>query len=184
MPFGTSPGPGDRLLLAFEGPLVGDASREAVISIGVHIATDEAPPENEDVDRAPGRATARLAAALRTEDGERPLRILSDTTDGFLRTGLLLVRIPAGAVGASRRAVIVLRSATGGFMRAPRFQQIAPNVLPIEQVTRALDERPIRQRPARSGLRPAAQGPDVSVRRPSVHRDRVRRQRRRNVDAR
>ena len=33
----------------------------------------------------------------------------------------------------------MLRSATGGFMRAPRFQQISPNVLPIEQVTRALE---------------------------------------------
>ena len=87
MPFGASPVPGDRLLLAFEGPLVGDVSREAVISIGVHIATDEAAPESDTVHRAPGRRLARLAAALRTEDGERPLRILSDTTDGSYGPG-------------------------------------------------------------------------------------------------
>jgi hypothetical protein len=136
MPFGAAPVAGDRLSLEFDGPLVGDPANNAVVSIGVHVIN----PGRTEPTRV--RHTARLQATLTTNEGERPLRIDTDTTDGLLHTGVLLLRIPAGAVGDNEHSVISLLSATGGFMRAPRFQQIAPNVLPIEQVTSRGDQRP------------------------------------------
>jgi hypothetical protein len=136
MPFGAAPVDGDRLALEFDGPLVGDPAKDAVISIGVHIIN----PDRTESTRV--RHTALLEATLTTNEGERPLRIAADTSGGLLHTGVLLLRIPAGAVGDNERSVISLRSASGGFMRAPRFQQIAPNVLPIEQVAQAIDLRP------------------------------------------
>jgi hypothetical protein len=139
LPFGTSPAPGDRLLLAFDGPLIGNPSAGGVISVGVQIVSAEDAPALGDPDAAKGRRAARLAATLRNDEGERALRIESDTTRGLLQTGLLLLRIPAGAGGGGQRSVISLRSATGGFVRAPRVQQISANVLPIEQVERAGD---------------------------------------------
>jgi len=140
MPFGTEPTPGDRLVLEFEGPLVGNTVGDSVLSLGVQIVNDAPGSENE-VRRRSSARRHRLAVVLKTEEGERPARIESDTTDGFLHTGVLLIRIPAGSVGGSAHAELSVRSARGGFMRAPRFQQIAANVLPIEQVTRAREQR-------------------------------------------
>ena len=141
MAFGAEPTAGDRLLLEFEGRLTGSTSGTADISLGVHIAADErAANADEAAEQVAPARTARLKATLGMEQGERPVQIVLDTTQGFLRTGLLLLRMPAGT-DATERAVLTLRSATGGFLRAPRVHQIAPNVLPIEQVTRALDQR-------------------------------------------
>jgi len=135
MPFGSAPAPGDRLLLEFTGPLTGKADG-GVISIGVQIAG-----ASETHTTAGRRPVSRLIASLTTADGERRLRIVKDTTDGLLRSGVLLLRIPGQLPAADTQPVIALRSATGGFLRAPRIQQIAPNVLPVEQVTYVREQR-------------------------------------------
>jgi hypothetical protein len=135
MPFGTSPSAGDRLVLEFDGTLSAAASDKASLSIGFQIvhADGDRPATNVGAGPRPRARRTRLAATLRVGREEWPLRIVSDTTDGLLRTGVLLVRVPAGAA-ADGRSEIWLRSATGGFMRPPRVLQVAPNVLPIEQV--------------------------------------------------
>jgi predicted phage baseplate assembly protein len=140
MPFGTEPERGDRLVLEFDGRLVGHASEDRVLSVGVQIVNDARPSGDEKQGARSTHRRNQLAAALITDEGERSVRIVSDTTDGLLHTGVLLIRIPAGAVGTSERAEISVTSARGGFMRAPRFQQIAPNVLPITQATRVTEQ--------------------------------------------
>lgn len=132
MPFGDSAGPGDRLVIQFAGPLTG-GGMDTTISIGIHVV---APRAGRDMTPGADRSacdgtTSRLAVTLRDEEGERPLRILRDTTRGLLQAGVLLLQVPTRIAG--QRPAVVLRSVTGGFLRSPRVQQVAANVLPIEQ---------------------------------------------------
>ena len=65
-------------------------------------------------------------------NGERtPLRVVSDTTNGLLGTGVLLLDVDA--VAAAPREVTLELSAPEGFARPPRWLRIEPNVVPIEQ---------------------------------------------------
>ena len=77
------------------------------------------------------RIHAHLAATLVTDDESFPLRIVSDSTQGFLSTGVLLLDLDNVSV-SPKTFTIELRT-TSGFPRAPRVLRIEPNVVPILQ---------------------------------------------------
>jgi len=72
-----------------------------------------------------------LAVTLVDGNQRVPLPIVTDTTEGLLRTGVLLLDV-SGLSDSPRSFSIELR-APRGFERAPRVTRIEPNVLPIVQ---------------------------------------------------
>lgn len=135
MPFGASPTPEDRLRLRFEWP-TGDAPRtDGVLALGVE--TPATPDGAVAAETSAAGAPARLHVSLEDSDGKRPVRVVKDTTSGLLHSGVLLLGV-GGARPRGRSFVLSIGSAT--FLRPPRVQRIAPNVLPVEQVTPVFEE--------------------------------------------
>ena len=81
--------------------------------------------------RATSRAASPLTATLVTPTERVPLRIASDSSDGLLRTGALLLDLSA-VKDSPQHFAIELRAARG-FERPPRLLRIEPNVVPIVQ---------------------------------------------------
>jgi hypothetical protein len=137
-PFGDSPMPGDTLALRFAGPLADPGALAGDrLSLGVQLA--------EGWPRSSGPLACggpRLALAIRDADGERALELAADTTAGLWRSGVLLVPLGAEASRRPTDFTLLVRSATGGFLRAPRLHRVDTNVLPVLQRERALDEEP------------------------------------------
>lgn len=77
------------------------------------------------------RMHAHLSATLVAGNESFPLRIASDTTQGFLTTGVLLLDLD-NVTASPKNFTIELRSTTG-FPRPPRVLRIEPNVVPILQ---------------------------------------------------
>jgi len=131
-PFGAQAGPHDVLAIDFEcrgehgmfPPERADA-RDACWSIGVRADT---PPT---VDVQASAPVSPLVATLVADMDRYPVAIVSDTTDGLLRTGALLLDLSAVA-SSPRRFTLELR-APRGQARPPRVLRIAPNVVPIVQ---------------------------------------------------
>jgi len=127
LPFGAAPAPGDSLVLALHHDPAVSKFGPGALSVGIELAE----PAARD-DEAIKTPAMRLKVSLRDSAGERAVP-LEDRTGGLLRSGLLLLDL-------SREAFIdtdfelILRSATGGFLRTPRVRRIALNVLPVEQV--------------------------------------------------
>ncbi len=79
-----------------------------------------------------------IAATLVTATGRVPLRIASDSSDGMLRTGALLLDL--SAVKGSPKVFAVEFRSPGGFARPPRLLRIEPNVIPVVQGYPVRDE--------------------------------------------
>lgn len=136
LPFGESAGRHDVLALTFRvrgesglfGPKRADA-KGAVWAIGVRAAAslDGAAPSGSQQHTC----RASLAATLVTEDERVPLKIVSDSTNGLLSTGVLLLGLDD--VRTSPRELTIELRAPNGFARPPRFLRIEPNVIPIVQ---------------------------------------------------
>jgi len=138
LPFGPAPAPGDRLVLAFTGPLfAGNASDATPLSIGVELAGDPAPAHPARGTPAATHGPVRLAAMLEDSAGRRPVELVEDMTRGLTRSGVLLLRIPRPVDTAWE---LIIESATGAFLLPPRVQRIAANVLPVEQAGTAFEE--------------------------------------------
>ena len=135
-PFGTTAGPRDVLSLEFrthspEGlfPARRADADGAYWTLGIRA---DAPAVQAAADGAAGRAHAAAVAVDLVVDGSRyALRVEEDTTEGLLRTGVLVLDVSA-VQGSPRSFRIELRSAAG-FARPPRWVRIEPNVLPITQ---------------------------------------------------
>ncbi|BCT91013.1 putative baseplate assembly protein [Lysobacter helvus] len=128
-PFGERARPRDVLAIDFECrgdggvfPPKRDDAQGAYWTLGVRAST---PLVAGDTRNAP------LAATLVTDTGRYPIAIVSDTTDGLLRTGALTLDL--SAVPASPKRFTLELVAPRGLARAPRVLRIAPNVLPIVQ---------------------------------------------------
>ncbi len=115
------------LAIAFSAraPLVPDVGG-ALIAIGVR-----AVPADVGNTEVGSGAHSPLSVTLVTENARFPLRIASDTTNGLLSTGALLLDI-AGVTGAPTQFTLELRCERG-FARPPRLLRLAPNVVPILQ---------------------------------------------------
>lgn len=83
------------------------------------------PATASEKDRSP------LTARLVTDDGRFNVKVASDTTDGFLATGTLLLDLDN--VTSSPKKVTVELRLPSGFSRPPRVLRIDPNVIPIKQ---------------------------------------------------
>ncbi|HEX7153694.1 MAG TPA: putative baseplate assembly protein [Thermoanaerobaculia bacterium] len=136
LPFGESAGRRDVLALTFRcrgesglfGPKRADA-KGAVWAIGVRAAAslDGAAPS----DAQQHACRASLAATLVSDDERVPLKIVSDSTNGLLSSGVLLLGLDD--VKNSPRELTIELHAPAGFARPPRFVRMEPNVIPIEQ---------------------------------------------------
>ncbi|HET7058568.1 MAG TPA: putative baseplate assembly protein [Nitrospiraceae bacterium] len=137
MPFGETAGRRDVLAMTFacrdEHGLLGtnrQNAKGALWTIGVLAAPLTKGPANESVEPAKLRLSS-LQATLITDDERVPLRIESDSTQGLLTSGVLLLDL-GNVTSSPRKFTIELRSANG-FSRPPRMLRIEPNVIPIQQ---------------------------------------------------
>jgi predicted phage baseplate assembly protein len=128
---GTALRPFDVLTMTFRcngdaGLFAGAKRRDAKgarLAIGVRAAGG--PVESAKV------CHSSLAATLLKDNRRVPLRIVSDTTNGLLSTGALLLDLDA-IPDSPAELTIELRS-RNGFDRPPRLLRIEPNVIPIRQ---------------------------------------------------
>ncbi|MDQ6634883.1 MAG: baseplate J/gp47 family protein [Gemmatimonadota bacterium] len=134
LPFGELAGRRDVLAITFLSndldPLdpIRHEAQGAVWAIGVRAAPAPSVGTNPSDGTTPSRST--LAATF-VHDGDRlPVPIVSDSTQGFLTTGVLLLDLTA--VPSVPRFTIELRSPNGS-IRPPRLLRIEPNVVPIRQ---------------------------------------------------
>jgi len=163
-PFGERADAGDRFVLTFEGPLLAPGNapgRKAFLSFGVRVPTanpaDPASATQEDGMAKDAACSpvpqARLVATLRDGLIRYPLRVEMDGTDGFLRTGAILLdlsQVPGNL--RNGRFSIEFQSRGAGLVGPPRIVRIQPNVLLVEQ--QAKKQTPKKQTPplASNGL--------------------------------
>jgi hypothetical protein len=135
-PFGERGGRRNALALTFEcrdeaGLFGSDRqnAKGAYWPIGVLVA----PPVGGAVEMTTpvGSEQSTLTATLVTDNVRVNLRIASDTTDGFLATGTLLLDLDNVAISPGQ-FTIELRSRTSS-SRPPRVLRVEPNVIPIRQ---------------------------------------------------
>jgi hypothetical protein len=143
-PFGERAGRRDALKMTFAcrdtSGLFGDdrkAAEGALWPIGVLV-----PPSLGPIGDAPRPGVASrssLEATLVADDERYPLTIVSDSTQGFLKTGAILLNLDSVTARPEklRTVTVEFRSRTG-FANAPRVLRIEPNVIPIQQ-GRAID---------------------------------------------
>lgn len=136
LPFGESTGRREVLTMSFKcrdkSGLFGSnrpGARGAFWPIGFLVA----PPLGGVAEPATLAQPARspLEATLVTDDNRIDLRIASDSTEGLLASGALLLDLD-NVTGSPERFAIELR-APGGFPRPPQVLRIEPNVIPILQ---------------------------------------------------
>ncbi|SDJ22080.1 putative baseplate assembly protein [Paraburkholderia steynii] len=148
-PFGTAAADGDVLLLEFEcnsddGILPADRKdvSGALWPLGVRAdvpLTGASSNPAAPFDAALGtQCGSSLLATLVMASERFPLRIASDATCGLLRTGALLLDL-SPLTQVPKIFSLELRPAPG-FERPPRILRIEPNVLPVVQGRRIVDE--------------------------------------------
>lgn len=137
LPFGKTAGPRDVLLIDFECggdsrlfPADRASANGAYFVIGVR-ADREMALDGVLKDEPRHCRVATLNVALFAGDSKYPLHIVSDSTRGLTRTGVLVLDLSAVA-SSPQRFTLELR-APEGFERPPRLLRIEPNVLPIVQ---------------------------------------------------
>ena len=142
LPFGESAGRRDVLTLVFQcrddAGLFGkdrQSARGARWAIGVLAA----PPIGGAAAGEPGHDfRSPLKVTLVINNRREVVTIASDTTQGLLTTGAILLNLDD--VKDSPREFTIELSAPGGFARPPRLLRIEPNVIPIEQGRTILSE--------------------------------------------
>ena len=136
LPFGENAGRRDVLCLGFQcrddAGLFGkdrQSTRGACWAIGVLAA----PPVGGAAATGELRRDFRspLKATLVNNGQRQAVTVVSDTTQGFLTTGAILLNLDD--VVDSPRSFTVELSAPGGLARPPRLLRIQPNVIPVEQ---------------------------------------------------
>jgi predicted phage baseplate assembly protein len=102
-------------------------------SIGVRAATlaGGAAGDPRDVSKAQWRRPSPVTATLVVGSDRLPVKIVSDSTEGLLTTGVILFDLADVAI-SPRQFTIELR-AERGLARAPRVLRIEPNVVPVRQ---------------------------------------------------
>jgi hypothetical protein len=143
LPFGDTAGSRDVLALTFEcrddsgffGP-DRTRARGALWTIGVIAAPPAAGGAAADAPQRNESCGSPLSAALVADDVRTAVRISSDTTDGMLKTGALLLDLDD--VSTVPRVFTIELRAARGLARPPRVLRIEPNVIPVLQ-GRAID---------------------------------------------
>jgi predicted phage baseplate assembly protein len=139
LPFGPSAGPGDVLRLAFhctghDGlfPTQPAGAEDPCLVLGVRVDTKL----QHQVPLAAQSGMTRIpySVTMIAEGRRTGLEIVADSTNGFLRTGVCVLRL--SPVSACPPHFSLEFRAQAGFPRPPRVLRIEPNVLPIEQARR------------------------------------------------
>ena len=142
LPFGERAGSLDVLAIQFqcrdkEG-LFGSKRQDAKGArwpIGILVAP---PLGGAPVEPATSTGHSPLAAKLVTDNEQFNLKITSDSTQGLLTTGALLLDLDN--VTTSPKEFTLELHSRSGFPRPPRVLRIEPNVLPIQQGHKILSE--------------------------------------------
>jgi predicted phage baseplate assembly protein len=144
LPFGASPAPDDRLVITIEMKSSDLAAFTSPLSLGFEIVNAGERPQDGLV----ARRRTRLVATLDDGSQTRPVRIVNDTTDGLLKSGVLVLDVDVASMIDSSapadtpvRFAMTFGSATGGFLRPPRVQRLGVNVLAVTQTAVAVDEK-------------------------------------------
>lgn len=137
-PFGEQAQTGDRLVLRFQGQLLApDTSmaraRDAFLSLGVRVPRESSRTADTTEVFQDAPSAIRILATLMDGQIRYPLQVKADDTNGFLRTGTILLRLNTVPVTLGDNFSIEIESRTAGFVGPPRILSIQPNVLPIEQ---------------------------------------------------
>lgn len=129
-PFGPAPGAGTRLHMDFQTvgtaglfPKARESAVSALFPIGVRVEGSGA--------AALGRPVSPLRVSLIGPTGRFPVPVVSDTSGGMLRTGVLLLDVGAVTGSPERFALEFEPGARLG--RAPRILALQPGVIPVEQ---------------------------------------------------
>lgn len=139
LPFGSTAGRQDVLSIEYEcrdaqGIFSGMQRKEregARLAIGIQAAPPHGGAGIEEVLELNPLNWTPLEAMLVVGDNRLPLKIVSDSTQGFLATGVLLLDLD-DLETVPQRFTIELR-ARNGFPRPPRLYHLEPNVIPIIQ---------------------------------------------------
>jgi predicted phage baseplate assembly protein len=146
-PFGSIAGPNDVLSMDFECrgdglfPENRSAAADAFWPIGIRAdraLSAEAANPGALFEHAAEAADSPLSATLVTSGVRTPIRIAQDSSDGMLRTGVLLLDL--SAVEGSPKAFTIEFRSSRGFERPPRLLRIEPTVWPIVQGQAVPDE--------------------------------------------
>ncbi|MET1161940.1 MAG: putative baseplate assembly protein [Pseudoxanthomonas sp.] len=147
-PFGPDPGPGTRLRMEFETvgtaglfPKARETAVSALFPIGVRV--------EGSVAAGPPLPVSPLLVSLIGPEGRFPVPVVSDTSGGMLRSGVLLLDV--GAVTGSPERFALEFEPNARLGRAPRILALQPGVIPVEQgasienevhvATREVDQR-------------------------------------------
>jgi predicted phage baseplate assembly protein len=107
--------------------------RQSTAGARLAIGVLAAPPAGGMAADTPGHNfRSPLKATLVINNKREVVSIVSDTTQGLLTTGTILLNLDNIKDSPQRFAIEL--SAPGGFARPPRIFQIEPNVIPIQQV--------------------------------------------------
>jgi predicted phage baseplate assembly protein len=133
-PFGEVAGPGDVLSMELESradaPLLpADRPDDARLVIGIR--ADAARGGGKDANLAAPRRHSPLQIMLTAGAQRLPLKLIEDTSEGFMRTGVCVLDVSGIAVAST--AITLEFRAPRGFDRVPRVLCIEPNVIPISQ---------------------------------------------------
>lgn len=139
LPFGNTAGRQDVLSMEYEcrdaRGIFSDMQRKEREGARLAIGIQAAPPHGgggiKEMAEANPLNWTPLNAVLVAGDNRLPLKIVSDSTQGFLATGVLLLDLDHVET-VPQRFTIELR-ARNGFPRPPRLYHLEPNVIPITQ---------------------------------------------------
>lgn len=132
-PFGSGAGPRDRLQLHFacahDDGLAGAPPAPRLL-LGVRVDDAATTPTDDQADLPP----VPLDVTLTMAGGRWPLRVVEDTTAGWLRSGWIALELPRQRPPAPAFEIEI--RAPHGFPRAPQVRQLALNVVPVQQLQR------------------------------------------------
>lgn len=133
LPFGETAGPRDALRMTFACrgdsglfPPNRSEAKGALWPIGVRAAMPMADTSSTEKSSEPWTTATLIIGNEHTE-----LEVRYDSSEGFLRTGVLLLSLD-GVTSSPKKFTIEWRC-PGGFPRAPRLLRTEPNVIPIIQ---------------------------------------------------
>jgi predicted phage baseplate assembly protein len=134
-PFGETAGRNDTLWMELESsgdePLL-PAERPDDARLVIGIRTDAARGSGAEEDHTAAAMLHSSLEVMLTAGAERfPLKVVEDTSEGFMRTGVCVFDL-SGVQLASKAITLEFR-APRGFDRPPRVLRIEPNVVPVSQ---------------------------------------------------
>jgi predicted phage baseplate assembly protein len=134
-PFGETAGRNDTLWMELEStgdaPLIpAERPDDARLVIGIRADAARGSGSDEE-DRAAAMRRSPLEVMLTSGSERLPLKVVEDTSGGFMRTGVCVLDL--SGIRLASKAIRLEFRAPRGFDRPPRVLRIEPNVVPVSQ---------------------------------------------------